>query len=77
MMLSQQVALVTGAGRGIGREVSLALARQGAAVGLVARTPSELAETAALIEQVCNAEPPCDHIYLYISSHGGLGSDDA
>jgi NAD(P)-dependent dehydrogenase (short-subunit alcohol dehydrogenase family) len=52
MTLSQQVALVTGAGRGIGREVSLALARQGAAVGLVARTPSELAETAALIEQV-------------------------
>ncbi|MHC4989499.1 MAG: HYR domain-containing protein [Planctomycetota bacterium] len=28
-----------------------------------------------LIQQVCNAMPPCDHIYLYISSHGGLGTD--
>jgi 3-oxoacyl-[acyl-carrier protein] reductase len=41
-----QVAWVTGAGRGIGRAVALALAEQGAAVALVSRTPSEVEQVA-------------------------------
>lgn len=41
------VALVTGAGRGIGKAVSLALARAGHGVVLVARTRSELDRVAA------------------------------
>ncbi len=49
MKLENQVALVTGAGRGIGRAIALAFARQGADLALVARTESELEETAGMI----------------------------
>ena len=47
--LTGQTALITGAGRGIGRAIASALAEAGAAVVLTARTPAELAETAALV----------------------------
>ena len=45
-------ALVTGAGRGIGRAVALALGREGAAVTLVARTRSEIEGVAAEIARL-------------------------
>ena len=44
-----QVAWVTGAGRGIGRAVALALAEQGAAVALVSRTQNEVEQVAGEI----------------------------
>ena len=45
-------ALVTGAGKGIGRAIAIALANEGVNVGLVARTESDLLEVAATIEAI-------------------------
>ncbi|HEY8425187.1 MAG TPA: SDR family NAD(P)-dependent oxidoreductase [Limnochordales bacterium] len=50
--LDGRVAMVTGAGRGIGRAVAIELARHGAYCALVARTGSELEETARQVEAV-------------------------
>src|ERR1700741_212445 len=47
--LTGQVAIVTGRGRGIGRAIAQALAQQGAAVTVTARSGEQLAETVALI----------------------------
>jgi NAD(P)-dependent dehydrogenase (short-subunit alcohol dehydrogenase family) len=49
MKLQGKVAIVTGAGRGLGRASAVAMARAGADLVVVSRTPHELEETAALI----------------------------
>jgi len=46
--LNNKIALITGAGRGIGRATSVLFARHGADLALVSRTESELEETARM-----------------------------
>ncbi len=50
MKLKDKIALITGAGRGIGKAVALDYAREGAKVAICARTGSEIEETAREIE---------------------------
>jgi len=48
--LVDQVAIVTGASRGIGRAIAVALSREGAKVALLARSRSDLEQTLRLIQ---------------------------
>lgn len=48
--LKGKVAIITGAGRGIGQATALALANEGVSIGLLARTESALKEVATKIE---------------------------
>lgn len=51
MVLKDQVALITGSGRGIGRAIAKLFAKEGAAVFLTARTEEELAAVAKEISK--------------------------
>ena len=52
MELQNKVAVITGAGRGIGRAIAVAYAKEGATLVLAARNVSELKETTSIVEKL-------------------------
>lgn len=50
--LQNKVALVTGAGKGIGKSIAIALAKEGVHVGLIARTEKDLQQVSAEINSL-------------------------
>jgi NAD(P)-dependent dehydrogenase (short-subunit alcohol dehydrogenase family) len=69
--LADQVALVTGANRGIGKQISLELAAAGATVVLSARNEASLVEVAGQIE---SAGGQCDRATLDVTDESNVGS---
>lgn len=51
------VSLVTGAGRGVGRAIAVALARRGSSLALLGRPSSHHTETADLVERISGRKP--------------------
>ena len=56
MQLENKTALITGAGKGIGKAIAIALAKEGVSLGLVARTISDLKSLQAHLKDTYSVE---------------------
>jgi NAD(P)-dependent dehydrogenase (short-subunit alcohol dehydrogenase family) len=82
--VTRRSALVTGAGRGIGRAVAIRLAERGLDLGLVARSTNELEETRAAVEAAgqkgvvlaCDVSKAEEVERALAASHHALGPPD-
>ena len=73
--LTGKKAVVTGAGRGIGQACAIALAQAGADVGLLARTQSQLDETAGQIEALGRKAVPLAADLTQVEKLSGLAQE--
>ncbi|MGH9962224.1 MAG: SDR family NAD(P)-dependent oxidoreductase, partial [Pyrinomonadaceae bacterium] len=81
MMLKDKVAIVTGAGTGIGRAISLAYAQEGASMVLVGRTEETLAKVADEVRTLggevltvrANVSEPADAQHMVQEAHERFG----
>src|SRR5215831_18913660 len=67
MSINDQVAIITGAGRGVGRATALRFAREGARVVLFGRTPATLDDVASEL---------ADHGYPFLSVVGDVSREE-
>jgi len=82
-MLSDQVVLVTGSGRGIGAATALAFAKRGCRVVITSRTPSELSDVkkyileivpdAEVLVQICDVSDTKSIFFLFDNIEKTLG----